>query len=334
MVLILSEENDFSTNSVLDYFIYNDKAVKRYNGPSKNEGNISLNLNNFFFKIELGQTESITLLGKKEKTEINVSNVWFRRPFGGVSDFNISLNTYDNLINKNSIHKSILDNYKIFKDYLFDNITRKPLGSYTITGLNKLKTLGLAREVGLKIPDTIITNNYDDVVQFFLKSKNGLISKAIHEAYADKSNIGEDFWISNKTISINSLGEIPNSFGPSIFQENIQKKYEIRVFFLDGDFYSSCIFSQSNEKTKVDFRNYDQKRPNRITPYKLPEKVENKIKKLMSILDLNTGSIDLIKNKKNQYVFLEINPVGQFGFVSRSCNFNIDSEIYNYLNNE
>ena len=36
-------------------------------------------------------------------------------------------------------------------------------------------------------------------------------------------------------------------------------------------------------------------------------------------MSLNTGSIDLIKTKSGDYVFLEVNPVGQFSMVSFPC---------------
>lgn len=50
----------------------------------------------------------------------------------------------------------------------------------------------------------------------------------------------------------------------------------------------------------------------------------------MSRLDLNCGSFDFIKNK-DQYYFLEINPVGQFLGLSKICNYSLEKEIAEYL---
>ena len=58
-------------------------------------------------------------------------------------------------------------------------------------------------------------------------------------------------------------------------------------------------------------------------PYKLPLLVEKKLNRLMRKLKLNTGSIDLIKSIDNQYIFLEVNPSGQFGMVEDACNYNL-----------
>jgi len=49
-----------------------------------------------------------------------------------------------------------------------------------------------------------------------------------------------------------------------------------------------------------------------------------KLKKLFTILDLNSGSIDLILEKDTKkYIFLEINPVGQ------NLNFSIGKVFQN-----
>lgn len=54
----------------------------------------------------------------------------------------------------------------------------------------------------------------------------------------------------------------------------------------------------------------------------------------MKLMDLNTGSIDMIKNKNNEYIFLEVNPVGQFSMVSYPCNYYIEEKIASYLINK
>ena len=94
-----------------------------------------------------------------------------------------------------------------------------------------------------------------------------------------------------------------------------------------------AIFSQNNEKTKLDFRNYDYSFPNRKTPFILPSKIEKKIRNFMNFIKLNCGSLDLILTPNSEYVFLEVNPVGQFGMVSSPCNYELEKKIANKLIN-
>jgi glutathione synthase/RimK-type ligase-like ATP-grasp enzyme len=120
---------------------------------------------------------------------------------------------------------------------------------------------------------------------------------------------------------------IPNLFFPSLFQEKIKKKFEIRVFFLLGECYSMAIFSQNDDETKVDFRRYNLEKQNYRVPYNLPENIKNKIKIFMKNQGLNTGSLDIILSEEMKYYFLEVNPVGQFGMVSYPCNFKLEKRI-------
>jgi glutathione synthase/RimK-type ligase-like ATP-grasp enzyme len=121
---------------------------------------------------------------------------------------------------------------------------------------------------------------------------------------------------------------------PSLIQRKIDKKYEIRVFYLMGNMYSMAIMSQNKNETEIDFRNYQNQNPNRTLSYELPDEINKKIIKLMDVLKLNSGSIDFIYNTNNEYVFLEVNPVGQYGMVSYPCNYYIEKKIANYLTNE
>ena len=48
-------------------------------------------------------------------------------------------------------------------------------------------------------------------------------------------------------------------------------------------------------------------------------------------MGINTGSIDLIYSLSNEYVFLEVNPQGQFDWLSKNCNYYIEKDIAELL---
>jgi D-alanine-D-alanine ligase-like ATP-grasp enzyme len=66
-------------------------------------------------------------------------------------------------------------------------------------------------------------------------------------------------------------------------------------------------------------------------PITLPADVEEKLDRLFRALDLNTGSVDMIVDEEGEFVFLEINPTGQYSYVSKICNFDIDRLIAEWL---
>jgi len=67
-------------------------------------------------------------------------------------------------------------------------------------------------------------------------------------------------------------------------------------------------------------------------PIIIPDSLKTKIIKLMGKLNLQTGSLDFLKSiDDNQFYFLEVNPNGQFDFVSQKCNYYLEKKIAQYL---
>ena len=287
MISILSEKTDISTSYVMSWLAYLGYQTTRYNGEKRTQLAVDMDIENFHLSF-LSHNSQILL-----NQEFN--SIWFRRPYNIGDDLYCTSNfDLGGIIPNDEVNQKIKDHFTSLKSFIFENYPAKKLGSYSITRLNKLDTLLKAKEVGLDIPKSIISNSRKTVINF-LKRNIEIICKPIEEGIRYVP-IDEDYWISNKTILINDERKIPRQFDVSLFQECLDKRYELRIFYLDGVFYNSCIFSQKNEKTKVDFRNYDFDKPNRIVPYNLNGETKKKLVELMSILKLNTGSIVLVKS--------------------------------------
>jgi len=204
---------------------------------------------------------------------------------------------------------------------------QRSLGSYFNRSLNRLVLFELAATFGLTIPNyRIITN--EGRVDF--QPSNQLVTKAMSDGIY--TNIGNKryYTYTERLEREDILIDTPEIF-PSLVMEEIKKAFEVRAFYLSGKFYSMAIFSQNNEQTIVDFRKYSSSKPNRTEPFILPKKVENQLGRLYKALNLSTGSADLIVDKDGNYVFLEINPGGQFGMVSEPCNYRLEEKIAKFL---
>lgn len=191
----------------------------------------------------------------------------------------------------------------------------------------KLYNLFLAKEVGLSIPNTEIINSLNfRGEKISLKNK---ITKSVTNVYRIQTK--ESIIIGPGTVDTNSKIKKDDMFSPSLTQNKIKKQFEIRSVFFKGIFYSMAIFSQSNKQTSTDYRNYDFNMPNRCIPFLLPSEIENKLTQIANRLQLKFCSFDLIFNDKQEYVFIEVNPEGQIGWVSTNCNYNIEKKIADYL---
>ncbi|MDD2529182.1 MAG: grasp-with-spasm system ATP-grasp peptide maturase [Lentimicrobiaceae bacterium] len=309
MILIISIEFDQSTYEVANWIKFITKGQV-----------IILNENNHVKEISAtiesdGKSDVKLFISKGDKIELNSINaLWIRK--GSIlfeEQFNESGIMQISLISKRDI--SALNDFIYF---LFDSTN--VIGELNNAEINKFIVLKEAASAGLTIPQTMITNRKKYLYKYF-REKN-IIAKSIHSIQFQTRKLS---LVGHTKLLENSM--IPDKFSISLTQEEVIKKYELRVFFLNNKFFASAIFSQSNNKTKLDFRNYDIQKPNRIVPYILPEVVKKKLTLLMKKLGLNTGSIDMIVNSFGEYIFLEVNPVGQFGMISKPCNYYLEREI-------
>ena len=215
---------------------------------------------------------------------------------------------------------------KILHNYL---LKVPSLSSYFNSDMNRVCVLQTAKKTGLKIPNFGVFNQKKDVEIFFYQHSK-IVNKPIWNGlFINKDNI--QYLNYTSEFCKKDLALLPKLFAPSLFMEYIEKKYELRVFFLNGECSTMAILSQNDSKTKIDFRKYNIEKPNRNESYLLPENIKNKIVKLMDAFQLKTGSLDIIVTPDDNFVFLEINPIGQFLNVSHTCNYNLEKKIALFL---
>ena len=310
MLLILSSDTDTSTNHVIDWLIYygvNFIRINRQDSFRLNEFEISNK--NIICKLQNVTTNEIIDITK-------ISAIWYRRGnFVFLDDCNLNFDFAGIL----SYSKKA---YQIVHDFIMHYLELLPrLDSYFRSSMNKLQVLSIARSVGLKIPNTRLFQG-----DFPMTLSGDYITKSIFELF--KYKLDEiTYYTPTTLLDADKIKEKDLTYGLSQVQDHIKKECDIRVFYLRGKFFSMAIMSQQNEKSMIDFRHYPSDHPNRNFPIKLPKKTKEKLNNLMTKVQLDSGSIDLILNRDGQFVFLEVNPVGQFGMTSAPCNYLLEREI-------
>lgn len=300
MILIFSNNQEITTNEVIKWLIALGKPFIRVHEDE-------------FFEIKV-INRKIFLSSESNNFFIDdISSVWYRR--GGL---NFKCFNYEN----EAVNTHMQEVQFWLEDYVYKTLeSRKHINKQSNASVNKLIVLQKAVALGLNVPNYFLAENTDDVV----------LNKTITKSFS------EDMYLVKIFENVNAIGytsviaeKTKKDFYPTFFQEKVEKDFEIRCFYLDGKIWSIAIMSQNDDQTKTDFRKYNKTKPNRNVRYNLPKEVGNKLDLLMKSVDLNCGSIDLIKSGKEFY-FLEINPVGQFTGVSFKCNYNLEKEIAMYL---
>ena len=195
--------------------------------------------------------------------------------------------------------------------------------------LNKVRVLEEAARAGLEIPPTLVTTSRE-ALRRFRDAHGRVVAKSVGDA-ASLRYAGKAWAMFTEEVTDEALEALPERFFPSLVQARVEKAWEVRAFYLDGEIWAMAIFSQSNPRTETDFRRYDDARPNRCVPYRLPPAVADALRALMRALDTTTGSADLVRTPDGRHVFLEINPGGQFGMVSLPCNYPLERRVAEYL---
>lgn len=315
MILILSTPTDLDTQNVIDWLVDCDATFFRLNDEDLLKGNVD-----FYYDLS-NESQTYFSQGGRKIFLKDITVVWFRK-FG-------FLKSYEKAFNKKSdLTKYLYTEFSVIRATIFNLLNDKKWLYRKGNMPTKLEVLKTAKKCGLNIPQTKVLSNKKSLEEFFESNNKEVLTKSLGEGKHVEYESGNYPFFTKK---IESTAPISKKFSPTLFQKYTDKILELRIFYLDGDFYSMAIFSQNSPKTKIDFRSYDLENPTRYVPYLLPNNIKKNITDLMKGLGLNTGSIDMIHATDNEYYFLEVNPSGQFGMTSTPCNYNLHKKVAQYL---
>ncbi|MBN1208718.1 MAG: hypothetical protein JXB05_27905 [Myxococcaceae bacterium] len=182
----------------------------------------------------------------------------------------------------------------------------------------KCSQLLVAAQVGLRIPPTLYTTRLPVARAFFEEHGGHIIYKPFrtigHVVREDSQSREVEVLYTNRVQAehlVEPEGFIPS---PSIFQPYVPKQIELRIVVVGRRVLACAIHSQQTEKARDDWRRFDLA-PMPHVPHTLPDELQAQLVAYVERLGLVFGSIDMILTPEGEYVFLEINPNGQFGWV-------------------
>lgn len=265
------------------------------------------------FPTQQNQTFEISMDGFHwyvEGTNINISNdsfdvIWNRRPRKPILSDDLHPDDIENATKENTAFFQFMwhvigDGSRWINSYNEGN-----------SGNSKLLQLKTAANVGLNIPETLVSNDPKLINQFIDKYKNDeVVYKTVYPvAWFDDKSVRLTYTKPISKSDLPSDDTLKNT--PGIFQRKVEKAYELRVVYMGGEFITVKLDSQSDMKSKEDWRAAPTTELN-IEQVELPENISNKCVDFMNSLGLEFGSFDFIVTPENEYYFLEVNEQGQF----------------------
>lgn len=212
-----------------------------------------------------------------------------------------------------------------FVNNLNDRIFQLDRLKYIKAAEDKLWQLKTAVELGLKIPETRITN-HPQLLHSFLDEGNKSVK--MHTTLSWGMEGSHDFFYTQKIKDdkFPKLGGI--EVAPLIYQNYINKLREYRVCYIDGNFYCGVI-PESISQTQTDWRTPGTKFE--WSHGHLPKKLESQLTQLMSKLHLKFGVMDILEDENKEFYFLEVNPIGEWGMLEKFLNLPISRAIADTL---
>lgn len=237
---------------------------------------------------------------------------WFRKP-----KF-IQENEYP--VDK-GLQEHCRDNYHRFMNTLFSVYSNKFWFNHPDANRNaevKFKQLMVAKSVGFNIRDTLVSNFASDALMF-ISDKKIVAAKSLSQRRIDLA--GQylngpltEIEYSNSVKETLLEKEVGLRINPYIFQEFIDGVVH-RVIVVDKQIYSIKTIPLKPE-LRLDSRAImaaDEYSLNVIS--EIPDSVKKMCLNYLDSFGLKYGAFDLIETPNGEFMFLECNPNGQWGFV-------------------
>jgi len=316
MILIVTNKFDPHADAVIKYLKEKGVGFLRFNTedfPTKSR--LSLLHEDSSFRGYIMLPAGVLDIAK-------IKSVWYRRPQPPYISKDIGLEFAREFALEES--KASLSNLWRVLDCFWVNHPRLVWAAE-----NKLYQLKIASRLGFKIPKTLVTNDPEKIEDFFQICKGEMINKVIGRGMIEEKE--RTLLIYTHKIEKKDLEKIDQvKYTPALFQEHIPKKVEIRVTIVGKKVFPVEIHSQESPKTKDDWRRYDfEKTPH--YPHNLPKEVEDKCLALLEKFQLNFGAIDMVLTPNDEYVFLELNPNGQWLWLEHLTGLPISEEMAKLL---
>lgn len=194
---------------------------------------------------------------------------------------------------------------------------------------SKPAQLRAARQAGMAIPQTLVSNDPDAVRAFIAAAPGPVVYKCfsqwldLPEGQAQYTGIVTDEQVARLDL-IRAT--------PGVFQHYVDKAFELRVTVVGNRLFAGRINSQMHETSRIDWRH----RPFDMdpTPYDLPEPVRTAILTFMSGFGLLYGALDFIVTPEGRHVFLEVNPGGQYMWVEAATKMPITQALVDVLSGD
>lgn len=183
--------------------------------------------------------------------------------------------------------------------------------------------LAAAAAAGLATPRTLVTSDPDAARRFVAE-----LPRVVYKAFCStvRADDGRRF-IYTSVVTADDIDDTVRHTAHQ-FQEWIDKEYEIRLTVVGGRFFAARLTGRS-DAARIDWRaDYDAIE---YAVADVPPEVRTAVTGLLDGLDLRFAAMDFAVRPDGTWVFLDLNPNGQWGWIEHETGLPIKDAIADAL---
>jgi len=213
-----------------------------------------------------------------------------------------------------------------------------------LQGQSRMYQLNTARAVGLRVPQTLVTNDASQIAEFARDLKGPIVVKRLASMRRRPSGGRITRKYFTRRLSIEEAARLdPDRVRacPLLVQEYVEKASDVRAFVIGSQVIGCEILSQVNPETTVDWRHY----PTRVVdgvrevdpdrwfcrPVSLPPRVVEQCREVVKRLGLQYSAIDLVATAPGEHVFLEANYGGGYRWMEKIIDLGVSDALAGLL---
>jgi glutathione synthase/RimK-type ligase-like ATP-grasp enzyme len=193
-----------------------------------------------------------------------------------------------------------------------------------IRGSNKLLQAEIAHKLGLCVPRTLVTSVAIEA-EAFIRREGQVVVKMMgtHHVYdGEASHVFYTAPVGVEDIPNLNLEGLP--VAPSIFQQRIEKAYDIRLTVVGDQAFPCSIKQRGLYANDVDWRTGIFDADALVyEPCEMPTCIIESCKLMLRLMNLRYGAFDFVVDPSGNYWFVEVNPNGQWAFVEEEAGIEI-----------
>jgi len=200
--------------------------------------------------------------------------------------------------------------------------------SHNAAASRKLEQLTTATQLGFKVPDTLVTQEPEELRAFYKKHNGQLIVKPLSGGYVERPDEENDSLIYTNQIFEKHLENLCDlAICPTLFQVLLDKRNDVRITVMDSEIHAVELLAADKPGTQ----RCDVRRKNMsdvvYNPITLPNDVDVNVRRLMTHYKLRFGAIDMAVTNNEEWIFFEINPNGQWAWLDMMAGTRIASSF-------